>query len=75
MHCFFADDAMILDQQMSGAVTGIFLGLPGHGPRITFRILHVFEVKDGLISCETVWLDGGAIGRQLTEPVPAAMPA
>ncbi len=50
---------------MTGTVTGSMLGLPGHGRRISFRILHVFEFKDGLISRENVWLDGAAIQQQL----------
>jgi steroid delta-isomerase-like uncharacterized protein len=62
---YFSEDALVIDQEMTGTVTGSFLGLPGHGRRITFRILHVFEFRDGLISRENVWLDGGAIQRQL----------
>src|SRR5262245_62847661 len=51
-HRYFADDAMILDQMMTGTVTGSMLGMPGNGRRITFRIMHVFEFRDGLISRE-----------------------
>jgi steroid delta-isomerase-like uncharacterized protein len=65
-HRFFSDDAMILDQLMTGTVIGTFLGMPGNNRRITFRILHVFEFKDGLISRENVWLDGAAIQQQLS---------
>jgi steroid delta-isomerase-like uncharacterized protein len=65
-HRYFTADAMVLDQIMTGTVTGSFLGLPGHGKRISFRILHVFEFKDGLISRENVWLDGAAIQQQLS---------
>src|ERR1700759_3730247 len=46
---FFSDDAMILEQVMTGAVIGSMLGLPGHGRRISFRMLHVFEFRDGLV--------------------------
>lgn len=63
---YFTPDAMILDQEMTGTVTGSMLGLPGNGRRITFRVLHVFEFKNGLISRENVWLDGGAIQQQLS---------
>jgi len=63
---YVAGDALVLDQMMTGTVTGHFLGLPGNGRRITFRILHVFEFRDGLISRENVWLDGAAIQQQLT---------
>lgn len=63
---YFTPDAMILDQEMTGTVIGSMLGLPGNGRRITFRVLHVFEFKHGLISRENVWLDGGAIQQQLS---------
>ena len=65
-HQYLAADAVILDQQLTGTVTGTLLGLPGNGRRITFRILHVFEFKDGLISRENAWLDGAAIQQQLS---------
>lgn len=65
---WFSDDAVIIDQDMTGTVTGSMLGLPGNGRRITFRVLHVFEFQDGLVSGETVWLDVGAIMSQLGEP-------
>jgi steroid delta-isomerase-like uncharacterized protein len=65
-HRYFTEDAMILDQIMTGTVTGSFFGLPGHGKRISFRILHVFEFADGLIRRENVWLDGAAIQQQLS---------
>jgi len=63
---YFAGDAMIIDQMMTGSVPGTFLGMPGNGRRVTFRILHIFEFKDGLISRENVWLDGGSIQQQLS---------
>lgn len=65
-HRYLAADAVILDQQLTGTVTGTLLGLPGNSRRITFRILHVFEFKDGLISRENAWLDGAAILQQLS---------
>jgi predicted ester cyclase len=55
----------VLEQLMTGTVIGEMLGLPGNGRRITFRILHVFEFRDGLISRENVWLDSAAIVAQL----------
>ena len=64
-HQYLAADAVILDQQLTGTVTGTLMGLPGNNRRITFRILHVFEFKDELISRENAWLDGAAILQQL----------
>lgn len=65
---YVADNALIIDEIMTGNVVGSMLGLPGRGREISFRILHVFEFKDGLISRENVWLDGGAIAAQLSSP-------
>lgn len=66
LHRFVTDDAMILEQLMTGTVIGSMLGLPGHGRRINFRILHVFEFRDGLVSRENIWLDSAAIIAQLS---------
>jgi steroid delta-isomerase-like uncharacterized protein len=65
---FFDGATMILEQAMTGAVIGEMLGIPGNGRRVTFRILHVFGFRDGLISREQVWIDSGAIVAQLTTP-------
>ena len=66
LHRWFAGNTMLLEQTMTGAVTGQMLGIPGNGRRITFRIFHVFEFADGLISREQVWIDSGTIAAQLT---------
>jgi steroid delta-isomerase-like uncharacterized protein len=63
---FYADDAMILEQLMTGTVTGSLLGLPGNGRRISFRMMHVFEFRDDLISRENIWLDAAAVTGQLS---------
>jgi steroid delta-isomerase-like uncharacterized protein len=64
-HEYWTEDSLVLEQLMTGTVIGEMLGLPGNGRRITFRILHVFEFRDGLISRENVWLDSAAIVTQL----------
>lgn len=65
---FFDGDNMILEQNMTGSVIGEMLGIPGNGRMVTFRILHVFAFRDGLISREQVWIDSGAIAAQLAAP-------
>ena len=65
-HEYATADALVLEQLMTGTATGTVLGMPGNGRRITFRILHVFEFRDGLISRENIWLDAGAIIGQLS---------
>jgi predicted ester cyclase len=42
------------------------MGIAGHGRSVRFRMLHVWDFRDGKISRENVWLDGGAIAAQLT---------
>jgi steroid delta-isomerase-like uncharacterized protein len=63
---YVAHDAMVLEQLMTGTVVGSLLGLPGNGRRIRFRMLHVFEFRDGSISRENVWLDAAAVIDQLS---------
>jgi predicted ester cyclase len=57
---------MVLEQLMTGTVTGSLLGMPGNGRRVSFRMLHVFEFREGLISRENIWLDTAAIVNQLS---------
>jgi steroid delta-isomerase-like uncharacterized protein len=66
LHKYFTGEAMILEQTMTGTVIGEMLGLPGQGRRISFRMLHVFEFRDGGISRENIWLDSAAIVEQLS---------
>jgi steroid delta-isomerase-like uncharacterized protein len=65
-HRYYGDDFCVVEHNWTGTVPGEFLGVPGDGRRITFRMLHVWEFKDGLISRENVWLDGGTAIQQLT---------
>jgi steroid delta-isomerase-like uncharacterized protein len=62
----YGDDFCVIEHQWTGTVPGEFLGIPGDGKRISFRMLHVWDFKDGRISRENVWLDGNAIVAQLT---------
>lgn len=74
-HQYYGDDFCVIEHDTTGTVPGEFLGVPGNGRRINFRLLHVWEFKDGLISRENVWLDGGAVIAQLTAPNLAATSA
>lgn len=74
-HSWYGDDFCVLEHQFHGSVPGQFLGVPGNGKRISFRMLHIWEFKDDRISRENVWLDGGSIVAQLTGEQPAAATA
>ena len=57
---------MVSDETWTGPVPGEFLGIPGQGRSISFRMLHVFEFEDGLIERESLWIDSGAVVEQLS---------
>jgi steroid delta-isomerase-like uncharacterized protein len=67
-HTYYGEDFCVIEHIWTGTVPGEFLGVPGDGKRISFRMIHVWEFCDGLISRENVWLDGAAIVAQLTAP-------
>lgn len=67
-HKYYGDDFCVMEHTWTGTVPGEFLGVPGNGRRITFRLMHVWDFRDGLISRENVWLDGGSVIAQLSAP-------
>lgn len=66
LHRLYGENFVVDDKIWTARVVGDFMGIPGRGRRIRMRVLHVFEFRDGLISRENVWLDGGAALAQLT---------
>ena len=45
---------------------GSWAGLEGGGAR-SGRILHIFEIRDGLISYENAWFNAAEVMRQVEE--------
>jgi hypothetical protein len=66
LHRLYGDNFVVDDKMWTAQVVGDFAGILGNGRRITIRVLHVFEFRDGLICRENVWLDAGAAIAQLT---------
>jgi steroid delta-isomerase-like uncharacterized protein len=66
LHRLYGENFAVDDKIWTAQVVGEFMGIPGHGRRISIRVLHVFEFRDGLISRENVWIDAGAAVAQLT---------
>ena len=64
-HRLYGENFVVDDKIWTAQVVGEFMGIPGHRRRISIRVLHVFEFRDGLISRENVWIDGGAAISQL----------
>src|SRR5882757_9595008 len=50
---FYGDNMCVVEHECSATVFGDFAGLPGRGRSARFRMLHVFEFREGLISRET----------------------
>ena len=62
---FVCDDHVVDESIATGHVRGSFIGIEGGGAPIRFRILHVFDIRDGLISREQAWFDTAGVARQL----------
>ena len=58
---FVIDESMVLAR-----ATGAPLGFAGDNRTVRFRLLHIFEVRDGAISRENAWLDVAALAQQLS---------
>jgi len=49
---FVCGDHAVDESIVTGHVRGSFLGIDGGGAPVRFRMLHVFDIRDGLISRE-----------------------
>ena len=50
---------------LTGHVEGEWAGIEGGGAPVRVRILHIFELRDGLISYENAWFDAADVQRQI----------
>ena len=62
---YYGDDHLVEEAIWTGTFDGVLVGAEGKRGRVSFRILHVVEVRDGRMSRENVWLDADAIREQL----------
>jgi uncharacterized protein len=62
----YGGDFLVDETLWTGTVAdGRLLGLPGKSGSVTFRLLHVFEFREGHIAREQIWLDTAAIAAAL----------
>lgn len=62
----YGENFMVDESIWSGHAPGTPFGIAGHGKPLEFRLLHVVEFsEEGQIARENVWIDLGAIQRQL----------
>ncbi len=66
---FYGDNFMVDETLWTGQASGYVLGAPGGEGRVSFRILHLLEFRDGKIARENVWMDVATIMHQLGQQV------
>lgn len=52
---------------LGGHVHGEWAGMNGGGAPVAVRILHIFELRDGLICYENAWFNAADVQRQILE--------
>ena len=50
---------------LTGHVHGEWSGMDGGGAPVEVRMLHIFEIRDGLISYENAWFDAAGVRRRI----------
>jgi steroid delta-isomerase-like uncharacterized protein len=61
-----SDGGFVVDESiLTGHVEGSWAGVKGGGAPVRTRILHVFELRDGLIARENAWFDTADVVRQV----------
>ncbi len=62
------DGSYVVDESiLTGHVEGSWVGVDGGGAPVRTRILHVFEIRDGLIAYENTWFDSAPVRRQIAD--------
>jgi steroid delta-isomerase-like uncharacterized protein len=60
------DGQWVVDESdVTGHVEGDWAGVSGEGALVEIRILHLFQLRDGLIAYENTWFDSAAVARQV----------
>jgi steroid delta-isomerase-like uncharacterized protein len=66
VHRYHGDDFVVDESIVHATAIGSPFGIPGQGRVLHFRLLHIFDVRDGLIARENAWLDVASVMAQLT---------
>jgi steroid delta-isomerase-like uncharacterized protein len=65
---FACGDHVVDESIATGHIQGSFIGIDGGGAPVRFRMLHVFDIRDGLICREQAWFDTAGLFRQVDSP-------
>jgi predicted ester cyclase len=52
-HQYYSDEACVVEHLCTCAIVGQFAGIEGHGRRVSFRLLHIFEFREGRSAVRT----------------------
>ena len=63
---YHGEDFVVDEAMVTARAVGTPFGIPGNGRTLQFRLLHVFEVRDGAITRENAWIDTAAVFAQLS---------
>ena len=64
----YGEDFVVDESLVDGYAHGRPFDMEGYSRPVRFRILRIFEFRDGLIARETAWFDIIAVQRQLAPP-------
>lgn len=64
---YYGDDFAVDEVIYTGEADGALFGVEGRRGKVSFRMLHIIEFRDGRMSRENVWLDIETARRQLLE--------
>ena len=60
------DGGFVVDESiLTGHVEGSWAGVEGRGAPVRTRILHIFELRNGLIARENAWFNAADVVRQV----------
>jgi hypothetical protein len=62
---WYGDDHVVDESLLHATATGSVFGIEGRGRKVRVRLLHLFDVSEGLIARESAWLDVAGLQRQL----------
>ncbi|HEV8535592.1 MAG TPA: nuclear transport factor 2 family protein [Candidatus Limnocylindria bacterium] len=65
---FYGEDFAVDESVIDGYARGRPFDMEGYSRPVRFRVLRLFEFRDGLIARESAWFDILAVQRQLAPP-------
>jgi steroid delta-isomerase-like uncharacterized protein len=65
VHRYHGAEFVVDESIVHATAIGTPFGIPGNNRELEFRLLHVFDVRDGEITRENAWLDVASVMTQL----------